>query len=69
MAEQLAVENGEKLQKMPFLKIVFCNIAPLGDQKKWSLMKIKSKISYLGEGNGILPGQMADQLAWQLKLM
>ena len=34
MAEQLAVENREKLQKVPFLKIVFCNIAPLGDQKK-----------------------------------
>ena len=63
MAEQLAVENGEKLQKVSFLKIVFCNIAPLGDPKKWSHMKIKSKISYLGERNRILPGQMAEQLA------
>ncbi len=63
MAEQLVVENWEKLQKVPFLKIVFCNIAPLGDQKKWSHMKIKSKISYLGERNSILPGQMAEQLA------
>ena len=54
---------GGKLQKVPFLKIVFCNIAPLGDQKKWSHMKIKSKISYLGERNSILPGQMAEQLA------
>ena len=26
-------------------------------------MKIKSKIHYLGEKNGILPGQMAEQLA------
>ncbi len=33
MAEQLIVENWEKLQKVPFSKIVFCNIAPLGDQK------------------------------------
>ena len=49
MAEQLAVENGEKLQKMPFLKIVFCNIEPLGDQIQWSQMKFKSKISYLGK--------------------
>ena len=67
MTEQIASEvrpkNGEKLQKVPFLKIVFCNIAPLGDQKKWSHMKIKSKISYLGERNSILPGQMAEQLA------
>ena len=61
MAEQLAVENGEKLQKVPFLKIVFCNIAPLGDQKKWSHMKFKSKISYLGEKISILPWQMAEQ--------
>ena len=49
MAEQFAVENGEKLQKVPFLKIVFCNIAPLGDKKKWSHIKFKSKINYLGE--------------------
>ena len=49
--------------KVPFLKIVFCNTAPLGDQKKWSHMKIKSKISYLGEKNNILPWQMAEQLA------
>ncbi len=48
---------------MPFLKIVFCNIAPLGDQKKRSHMKVKSKISYLGERNSILPVQMAEQLA------
>ena len=26
-------------------------------------MKVKSKISYLGERNSILPGQMAEQLA------
>ncbi len=26
-------------------------------------MKFKSKISYLGERNSILPGQMAEQLA------
>ena len=45
MAEQLVVENWEKLQKVPFLKIIFCNIAPLGDQKKWSHMKFKSKTS------------------------
>ena len=67
MTEQIASEvrpkNGEKLQKVPFLKIVFCNIAPLGDPKKWSHMKIKSKIRYLGERNSILPGQMAEQLA------
>ena len=48
---------------MPFLKIVFCNIAPLGDQKKRYHMKVKSKISYLGERNSILPGQMAEQLS------
>ena len=36
---------------------------PLGDQKKRSHMKVKSKISYLGERNSILPGQMAEQLA------
>ena len=67
MTEQFPSEvrpkNREKLQKVPFLKIVFCNIAPLGDPKKWSHMKIKSKISYLGERNSILPGQMAEQLA------
>ncbi len=67
MMEQIASEvrpkNGEKLQKVPFLKIVFCNIAPLGDQKKRSHMKVKSKISYLSERNSILPGQMAEHLA------
>ena len=68
MAEQLVVENWEKLQKVPFLKIVFCNIAPLGDQKKWSHMKVKSKISYLGERNSILPGQMAEQLAVEVNV-
>jgi len=64
MTEQFPSEvrpkNREKLQKVPFLKIVFCNIAPLGDPKKWSHMKIKSKIRYLGERNSILPGQMAE---------
>ena len=72
MTEQIASEvrpkNGEKLQKVPFLKIVFCNIAPLGDQKKWSHMKIKSKIRYLGERNSILPGQMAEQLAVEVNV-
>ena len=63
MAEQLAVENGEKLQKVPFLKLVFCNIALLGNQIKWFHIKVKSKISYLGKRNGILPGQMDEQLA------
>ena len=63
MAEQLVVKNWEKCKIVPVLKIVFCNIAPLGDQKKWSHMKFKSKISYLGERNSILPGQMAEQLA------
>ena len=63
MAEQLLVKNWEKCKIVPFLKIVFCNIAPLGDQKKRSHMKVKSKISYLGERNSILPGQMAEQLA------
>ena len=64
MAEQLVVKNWEKCKIVPFLKIVFfCNIAPLGDQKKRSHMKVKSKISYLGERNSILPGQMAEQLA------
>ena len=63
MAEKLAVENGKKLQKVPILKIVFWNIAPLGGQKKWSHMKFKSKISYLGETISILPWQMAEQWA------
>ncbi len=67
MTEQIAFEvrpkNGGKLQKVPFLKIIFCNIAPLGDQKKQSHMQVKSKISYLGERNSILPGQMAEQFA------
>ena len=67
MTEQIASEvrpkNGEKLQKVPFLKMVFCNIAPLGDQKKRSHMKVKSKINYLGERNGILLKQMAEQLS------
>ena len=53
MTEKIASEvwpkHGEKLQKVPFLKIVFCNIVPLGDPKKWSHMKVKSKIRYLGE--------------------
>ena len=72
MTEQIASEvrpkNGEKLQKVPFLKIVFCNIAPLGDQKKRSHMKVKSKISYLGERNSILPGQMAEKLAVEVNV-
>ena len=68
MTEQLVVENWEKLKKLPCLKIVFCNIAPLGDQKKWSHMKVKSKISYLGERNSILPGQMAEQLAVEVNV-
>ena len=61
MAEQLGVENGEKLQKVPFLKIVFCNIAPLH-------RKVNCKISYLGEINSILPGQMTEQLAVKVDL-
>ena len=61
MVELLVIENWEKLQKLPFLKN--CNIAPLGDPKKWSHMKVKSKISYLGERNSIPPGQMGEQLA------
>ena len=32
----------------------------MGDKKN---MKVKSKISYLGERNSILPEQMAEQLA------
>merc|ERR1712112_681809 len=63
IASQLRPKNGGKLQKVPFLKIVFCNIASLGDPKKRSHMKIKSKISYIGERNGILSRQMAEQLA------
>merc|ERR1712080_639888 len=63
MPSEVRHKNREKLQKVPFLKIVFCNIASLGDPKKLSHMKIKSKISYLGERNSILPGQMAEQLA------
>ena len=31
--------------------------------KKRSHIKVKSKISYLGKRNSILPGQMAEQLA------
>ena len=31
-------------------------------------MKVKSKISYLGERNGILPGQMAEQLAVEVNV-
>jgi len=65
MTEQFTSEvrpkNGGKLQKVPYLKIVFCNIAPWGDPKKWSHMKIKSKTRYLGERNSILTGQMAEQ--------
>ncbi len=53
---------------MPFLKIVFCNIAPLGDQKKRSHMKVKSKINYLGKRNSILPGQMAEQLSVEVNV-
>ena len=72
MTEQIASgvrpKNGEKLQKVPFLKIVFCNIAPWGDPKKWSHMKVNSKISYLGERNSILPGQMAEQLAVEVNV-
>ncbi len=31
-------------------------------------MKVKSKISYLGERNSILPGQMAEQLAVEVNV-
>ena len=65
MTEQIASEvrskNGGKLQKVPFLKIVFYHIAPLGDPKKWSHMKFKNKICYLGEINSNLPRKMAEQ--------
>ena len=32
--EQMAVGNGEKLQKVPFLKYFFWPIVPLGDPEK-----------------------------------
>ena len=35
----------------------------MGDQNKGSHMKVKRKISYLGQRNSILPWQMAEQLA------
>ena len=31
-------------------------------------MKVKSKISYLGERNSILPGQMTEQLAVEVNV-
>ena len=31
-------------------------------------MKVKSKISYLGERNSILPGQMAEKLAVEVNV-
>ena len=31
-------------------------------------MKVKSKISYLGKRNSILPGQMAEQLAVEVNV-
>ena len=67
MTEKIAFEvrpkKGKKLQKVPFLKSIFWPIGPLGDQKKWSHMKFKSKPSYLGEKITILPWQMAEQWA------
>ena len=35
----------------------------MGGQKKMYHVKFKSKISYLGQKNSILPWQMAEQLA------
>ena len=66
MNEQIESEvrpkNGGKLQKVPFLKIVFW-------PKKWSHMKVLTfKISYLGEINSILPGHMAEQLAIEVNV-
>ena len=61
-------EEHGKCKIVPFLKMVFCNIAPLGDQKKRSHMKIKSKISYLDKRNSILPEQMAEQLAVEVNV-
>ena len=67
MTEKIAFEVrpkiGEKSQKVPLLKSVFWPLGPLGGQKKLYHMKFKSKISYLGEKNSILPWQMAEQLA------
>ena len=72
MNEQIESEvrpkNGKKLQKVPFLKISFWPIAPLGNQRKLSPIKVKSKISYLGERNSILAGQMAEQLAIEVNV-
>ena len=64
--EQMAVGNGENYKKYLF-KIIFWPIAPLGDPEKQSHMKVKSKISYLGEKNSLLPGQLAEQLAVEVR--
>ena len=65
--EQMAVENGGKLQKVPFLKSFFLSIAPLGDPEKQSHIKVKSKICYLGEKMASYQGKWLSN--WQLKSM
>ena len=67
MTEKIAFEvrpkKGKKLQKSAFFKKHFLTTWPLGGSKKMYHMKVKSKISYLGEKISILPWQMAEQLA------
>ena len=67
MTEKISFEvrpkMGQKMQKVLFLKSVFWPFCPLEGQKKLYHIKLKSKISYLGEKISILPRQMAEQWA------
>ena len=63
IAFEVRPKKGKKLQKVIFLKSIFWPLGPLGGQKKLYHMKIKSKISYLGEKISILPRKMAEQWA------
>ena len=56
-----------KVAKIAVSKRVFWPLSSLGEQKNGFHIKLKSKIIYLGEKNSILPRQMAEQLAVEVR--
>ena len=55
--------NGQKSEKVHFLKCTFWVQKYFGTQKFLSHVKIKSKLNYLGKKITILPNQMTEKLS------
>ena len=60
MAVEVNVKNGQKSEKVHFLKCIFFLQKYFEPQIFLHHMKFKSKISYLGKTNSILPKKMTE---------